>query len=362
MAKYYQEIRNIALINAHDTIINNIQRFRKAYKYIIDLSTYAQEEGILFLDSHMDFADDDDPMTENLIWMINMIDSFDPDCIEEIVTNRFIVRDYKGIEAFIYYVYAIGVMYIQRGVSSIVIEAFFNSFIPKELIPEDSIIHTYFDLVQKRSMQDNLKKIVSVRELLTDEEKENLCKIKSSLMALTNDEWKFITSEDGFKGWDMIIPILDTATKIMIDAHMNPGRVRRYMWGVHMPKEGKIRNCCEKYFEILDEIRKEIAKKVNLDKVILEILEMDRADIEIAIKEEYYSNTKNYVAIALKGVTESVVERLLDTVDKRTAMYLRDEIEIMGPVKTEDIVNAQKLFKADVVGIGIERNMNSQSF
>ena len=103
----YREIRNIALINVNETVKDNIHRFRKAYRYIADLSLHAKEEGLLFLDSHMDFIEDEDPMTENLIWMVYMVvDSFKPDCLEEIVTNRFLVREYKGIDALIFYVYA----------------------------------------------------------------------------------------------------------------------------------------------------------------------------------------------------------------------------------------------------------------
>ena len=88
MINSYRDIRSIAIINVNETIKDNIQRFRKAYRYIADLSLYAKEEGLLFLDSHMDFIEDEDPMTENLIWMVDMIvDSLEPDFLEVIV-NR----------------------------------------------------------------------------------------------------------------------------------------------------------------------------------------------------------------------------------------------------------------------------------
>ena len=349
MINSYRDIRSIAIINVNETIKDNIQRFRKAYRYIADLSLYAKEEGLLFLDSHMDFIEDEDPMTENLIWMVDMIvDSLEPDCLEVIVTNRFLVRNYKGIDALIYYVYAMGIIYIQRGVNPLVIEEFFNSFIPEEFIPGDSISHKYFDYIETKTMRKNSEKIERIKELLTAEETEYVGKVRASLLSLSNDEW------------GVFIPIFDMETRILIDLKMAPGRVRRYMWDVHMPKDGEIENCCNMYFSVLNEIREENSKRVNLDDGILESLEMDKSDIGIAIKEEYYSSVKSYIQVALKGVSEPIVNRLLDTIDKRTAMYIRDEIEFMGPVRVTDIEKAQKELMANVLGFQVARAIENK--
>ena len=107
--------------------------------------------------------------------------------------------------------------------------------------------------------------------------------------------------------------------------------------------------------KMIRDIREEQRRKMNADEVILEILEMDRKDIGTAIKEEYYSNTHNTIALALKGVTELVAERLLDSVDKRTAMYIRDEMELMGPVRITEVEQAQKVLKMDVMGLEVAR-------
>ena len=361
MINSYRDIRSIAIINVNETIKDNIQRFRKAYRYIADLSLYAKEEGLLFLDSHMDFIEDEDPMTENLIWMVDMIvDSLEPDCLEVIVTNRFLVRNYKGIDALIYYVYAMGIIYIQRGVNPLVIEEFFNSFIPEEFIPGDSISHKYFDYIETKTMRKNSEKIERIKELLTAEETEYVGKVRTSLLSLSNDEWGLITAEAGFDEWGVFIPIFDMETRILIDLQMAPGRVRRYMWDVHMPKDGEIEKCCDMYFSVLNEIREENSKRVNLDDGILEILEMDKSDIGIAIKEEYYSSVKSYIPVALKGVSEPIVNRLLDTIDKRTAMYIRDEIEFMGPVRVTDIEKAQKELMANVLGLQVARAIENK--
>ena len=361
MINSYRDIRSIAIINVNETIKDNIQRFRKAYRYIADLSLYAKEEGLLFLDSHMDFIEDEDPMTENLIWMVDMIvDSLEPDCLEVIVTNRFLVRNYKGIDALIYYVYAMGIIYIQRGVNPLVIEEFFNSFIPEEFIPGDSISHKYFDYIETKTMRKNSEKIERIKELLTAEETEYVGKVRASLLSLSNDEWGLITAEAGFDEWGVFIPIFDMETRILIDLQMAPGRVRRYMWDVHMPKDGEIEKCCDMYFSVLNEIREENSKRVNLDDGILEILEMDKSDIGIAIKEEYYSSVKSYIPVALKGVSEPIVNRLLDTIDKRTAMYIRDEIEFMGPVRVTDIEKAQKEIMANVLGFQVARAIENK--
>lgn len=356
MTNPYREIRNIALTNLNENIKNNIQRFRKAYRYIADLSLYAKEEGLLFLDGHMDFICDEDSMTGNLIWMINMIvDSIDPGCIEEIVTNRFLVREYKGIDALIYYVYAMGIMYIQRGVNPLVIEEFFNSFIPEEFIPGDSISHKYFDYIEHKTIQKNLEKIEGIKELLTEKERECVGKVKASLLSLSNDEWKLITAETGFDEWGIFIPILEMETRIQIDLHMNPGRVRKYICDVRMPKDGEIEKCCNKYFKLLNEIREEKSKVVNLDDGILEILAMNKMDIGIVVNDEYYSSNKNFIPVALKGVSEPVVKQFLDTVDNRTAMYIIDDIDSMGPVRSSDVLQAQNELKMNVLGLQVVR-------
>lgn len=360
MTNPYREIRNIALTNVNKTVRKNFKRFRKAYRYIADLALYAKEEGVLFLDSHMYFIDDEDPMTGNLIWMVNMIaDLLNPDCIEEIVTNRFFVREYEGIDALIYYVYAMGIMYIQRGVNSLVIEDFFNSFMPEEFIPEDSITHKYFDYIEKKIHKKNIEKIESNIELLTDEEKEELGKVKESLFSLSTDEWEMITSETGFDGWESIIQVLDMDTKILIDSHMNPGRVRKYMQNVWYLRKGEIKQWCDKYFADISKIKESLSTRMNLDAGILEILEMDKNDIGIVIKDEYYSNTKSFVPVALKGVSEPIVEKILDTVDKRTAMYIRDEIEYMGPVRVTDVLQAQKELSINVLGLQVAREIEN---
>lgn len=357
----YREIRNIALINVNETVKDNIHRFRKAYRYIADLSLHAKEEGLLFLDSHMDFIEDEDPMTENLIWMVYMVvDSFKPDCLEEIVTNRFLVREYKGIDALIFYVYAMGMKYIQCGVYPRVIEEFFNSFIPRELVPENSITHRYFDYVENKNIKKNAEKIESNLELLTDEENNYLCRVKESLYSLSDNEWKLITSDSGFVGWSSIIPLFDMPTRLLIDSHMNPGRVRKYMQNVWYLRKGDIKQWCDMYFTVIDEVKKELSNRMNVDDGIQKILEMDKSDIGTVIKEEYYSNTRSLTALALKGASEAIRERFLDTVDKRTAMYIRDEIEFMGPVRVTDIEKAQKELMAKVLGLQVARAIESK--
>lgn len=108
---------------------------------------------------------------------------------------------------------------------------------------------------------------------------------------------------------------------------------------------------------ILSSLRKTISR---LTDGILEILEMDKSDIGIAIKEEYYSSVKSYIPVALKGVSEPIVNRLLDTIDKRTAMYIRDEIEFMGPVRVTDIEKAQKELMANVLGFQVARAIENK--
>ncbi len=240
------------------------------------------------------------------------------------------------------------------------IEEFFNSFVPEELIPENTINHKLFDLAEQRLMKQSQKKLKEISGLMTDTELNAVSKVKDSIYNLNENEWALITAEKGFTYWDILIPLCDPATRIIIDSHMSEGRILQYLWYPRMPKDGEIQKCCDSYFQVIREIREEQKRKMNADEVILEILEMDKKDIGTAIKEEYYSNTHNTIALALKGVTEQVVERLLDSVDKRTAMYIRDEMELMGPVKITEVEQAQKVLKMDVMGLEVARSLKKQ--
>ena len=361
MKRKYLEIRNTALKDVRCLILNNISQFRKAYRYVIELAMVARDEGLLALESNIGFLDDSDPITKNYVWMIRMIiDGIDPEYLEEAVTNRFISREYTGLDAFMYYLYSMGSSYIQEGRSPKEIEEFFNSFVPEELIPENTINHKLFDLAEQRLMKQSQKKLKEISGLMTDTELNAVSKVKDSIYNLNENEWALITAEKGFTYWDILIPLCDPATRIIIDSHMSEGRILQYLWYPRMPKDGEIQKCCDSYFQVIREIREEQKRKMNADEVILEILAMDKKDIGTAIKEEYYSNTHNTIALALKGVTEQVVERLLDSVDKRTAMYIRDEMELMGPVKITEVEQAQKVLKMDVMGLEVARSLKKQ--
>ena len=101
MKRKYLEIRNTAVKDVRCLILNNISQFRKAYRYVIELAMVARDEGLLALETNIGFLDDSDPITKNYVWMIRMIiDGIDSDYLEEVVTNRFISREYTGLDAF----------------------------------------------------------------------------------------------------------------------------------------------------------------------------------------------------------------------------------------------------------------------
>lgn len=69
-----------------------------------------------------------------------------------------------------------------------------------------------------------------------------------------------------------------------------------------------------------------------------DINSLDNSSIQRIIREV---DTKD-LALALKGSSEEVRERIFRNVSKRAAEMLRDDLEVMGPVRLREVEEAQQ--------------------
>ncbi len=84
-----------------------------------------------------------------------------------------------------------------------------------------------------------------------------------------------------------------------------------------------------------DELVEEIRKRMF---IFEDIISLDNASIQRIIREV---DSKD-LALALKGSSEEVRERLFKNVSKRAAEMLREEIDFMGPVRVREVEEAQQ--------------------
>ena len=83
--------------------------------------------------------------------------------------------------------------------------------------------------------------------------------------------------------------------------------------------------------ELTDEIRKRMF-------VFEDVVTLDDAAIQRILREIDMKD----LALALKGVDDGVSERVLKNLSKRAAETLREDIEIMGPVRLREVEDAQQ--------------------
>ncbi|HHX74337.1 MAG TPA: flagellar motor switch protein FliG [Firmicutes bacterium] len=83
--------------------------------------------------------------------------------------------------------------------------------------------------------------------------------------------------------------------------------------------------------KLVDEIRKRLF-------IFEDIISLDNASIQRIIREVDQKD----LAMALKGSSEEVRERIFRNVSKRAAEMLREDIEFMGPVRLREVEEAQQ--------------------
>lgn len=179
-----KEIRDLALKNVGEMIAQNKEEVIKAYRLVTSMAYRCQKGGIFALEYAVDFLPKDTLLLEEITEMVRLvIDGKDPQLISEMLTLKFLVNQYCGLEAFLYYLYARSLLLIQSGASPYVIESFFNFALPERAL--------FFDEQRSIQKENNLKKLVS---------------------------------GSGFSDFEIILPFLDQETQDLAVAYMNPYR------------------------------------------------------------------------------------------------------------------------------------------
>jgi len=95
------------------------------------------------------------------------------------------------------------------------------------------------------------------------------------------------------------------------------------------------RSIMEKLAADNPELAEEIRRKMF---VFEDILKLDDRSVQIVLREV---DTKD-LAVALKGASDELKEKIFRNMSKRAAQLLKDEMEYMGPVRVKDVEEAQQ--------------------
>jgi len=97
--------------------------------------------------------------------------------------------------------------------------------------------------------------------------------------------------------------------------------------------------------EVIREIEKlgydspELAEEIRRRMFVFEdLIKLDDRSVQLVLRE---IDPKD-LALALKGATEEVKDKILKNISKRAAQLLQDELEYMGPVRVKDVEEAQQ--------------------
>ncbi|MBT1247173.1 MULTISPECIES: flagellar motor switch protein FliG [unclassified Thermosipho (in: thermotogales)] len=83
--------------------------------------------------------------------------------------------------------------------------------------------------------------------------------------------------------------------------------------------------------ELAEEIRRRLF-------VFEDLLKLDDRSVQLVLREV---DTRD-LAVALKGASEELKEKIFNNMSKRAAQLLKDELEFMGPVRVKDVEEAQQ--------------------
>jgi flagellar motor switch protein FliG len=95
----------------------------------------------------------------------------------------------------------------------------------------------------------------------------------------------------------------------------------------------------EALVELLEQKEPEMAEKVkSLMFVFEDLINVDDRGIQTILKEVSTSD----LALALKTASDELKEKIFRNMSKRAAEMLKDEMEVMGPVRVSDVEKAQE--------------------
>ena len=332
-----KEIREIVLTDIKEVVRQNKEKVEDAYKRVMRLAHLAHREGLLALDYEAEFIPKETPLCNEIIEMIDMIVSgTDPKIFEEIMTIKFFaIHDYTGVEALLYFLYARSMYMIQMGISSKDIEALFNAVLPKK--------EMVFDKECTMWKEEKKQKTKDWKNNLTKEEKELLSRMSARLQELSEEEWKVMIGNNGFYGFDRVLPYLDEKVIRLIKNYMND-----YRYYVIMNAPRTVTK--QELEELNQELEKVIARiqRKDKEKGILDDIEKC-TDEEIQILLRHIDTLT--LSVALKGARKKIAECFYRNLSVRLRYLIQEDMEYMGPVKMCDVEEAESKI------IGVARNV-----
>jgi len=332
-----KEIKEIILVDIKEVVRKNKEKVEDAYKRVMRLAHLAHREGLLALDYEAELIPKETPLCNEITEMIDLIVSgTDPKIFEEIMTIKFFaIHDYTGIEALLYFLYARSMYMIQMAASSRDIEALFNAVVPGELMA--------FDKESAMWKEEKKQKIKDWKNNLTEEEKELLCNMSARLQELSEEEWKVVIGNNGFYGFDRILPYLNEETIRLVKNYMND-----YRYYVIMNDGRTVTQ--QELEELNQELEKVIIRIQGKDKVkgILDDIEKC-TDEEIQLLLRHIDNLT--LSVALKGARKETAECFYRNLSARLRYLIQEDMEYMGPVRMCDVEGAEDKI------IGVARNV-----
>lgn len=322
-----KEIRTVALKNVDGMIAQNKEEVIKAYRLVMSLAHRCQKEGILALEYAVWFLPKDTLLRDEITEMARLVlDGMDAQFISEMLTLKFMVNQFCGLEAFLYYLYARSILMIQERTSPYVIENFFNFVIPEKTL--------FFDEHHKIQKEYNMKKLQELKTSLSDMERTRLSEVSGRLCGLTEHEWKKLVGNSGFCGFEIILPFLDQEAQNLTAVYMNQYRYQAIIDFPRAVREHEMLQAVKELEEKLTDLREKDSRPCRLE----DILKCTDEEVRNLIHDV----SQDTLAVALKGVREEIAECFYRNMTIREKYCLQEDMEYMGPVRMCDVEDAQR--------------------
>lgn len=322
-----KEIGKAALVNAREVVEKNKELVEQAYHLIMHLEEVSHRYGLLALDEAIGYCPKDVPLCEEVTELINMvIHGMEAEYISELAYIKFEENEYRGIEAFLYYLYVRSILLIQAGEIPYRLELFINTMIPGDILK--------FEEQQKIQSEEKEKKLRELKTGLSDLGKSALQKFSDKLMTLSEEEWKVVVSSNGFVGWEMLLPLLEKEVQELVAAHMNPYRYREIIGNSMAVSEDKMLELLCEAENLLYSMRSPAVHNSILEPV----LECTDEEIQKSLRE-IGSLT---LAMALKRERAEIVDAFMRNLSVKLSYMIREDIDCMGPVRMCDVEDAQR--------------------
>lgn len=333
-----KEIRAVALRSVSEIVVQNKEEIIQTYHIVMRMAYVCQKDGLLALENPVSFMPKDMLLFNEIAEMVNLItDGQEARFVSEMLTVKFMVNQYCGLEAFLYYLYARSLLLIQAGMSPYQIECFFNFVIPGKTFQ--------FDEQRKMQNEYNRKKLQELKAGLSDRERERLSESSRLLCGLTEQEWKKLVGSDGFCGFETILPFLGQEAQDLTAVYMNQYRYQAIMNSPGAASEQEMLQAAKELEEKVEDLR----KKDDCPCLLEDILKCSDEEIRKLIGEV----EREDLIIALKGVKEEIMESFLRNMTNREKYCLKQDMEYMGPVRLCDVEDAQRRILQTVKGNGL---------